>query len=533
MNGTILIIVAILFTCMVLNKLSAKVGVPVLLLFIVLGILMGWKNPDVMDDYEQIETVCSTALIFIIFYGGFGTKWSTAKPVAVEAGLLATVGVIVTAGLTGLFCHYCLHWRWFSSFFLGSVISSTDAASVFSILRTKKMGLKNNAAPMLELESGSNDPCSYLLTIVFISILKGQAVGAKVVWMVLAQLGFGALFGVMIAQAVIWVMHRVNLSSGFGTIFFVAVALLAYALPSVAGGNGYLSAYIVGIMLGNHSMKNRKEMMNFFDGLTSFAQIVIFYLLGLMTIPGNLLKAFLPALFIFLFITIIGRPAAVMSILTPFKKYSFKNMCFISAVGLRGAASIVFAILTINPEVTMYHDAFSIVVCIVLLSMSFQGASIPLMAKAFDMIDHNEDVMKTFNDFSESEDISFGVITINETDNWNGKLIKELLLPSGFQITMLIRGENRMVAKGQTRLQAGDKVIICSPSVPEEETASLTEHPLSKNSKWAGKTVKEYPYKDGRFLVMIKRGEEHIIPNGKTVLHEGDILYILNQQIQL
>lgn len=528
MNISLIVVVFILFTCIVLNKVSSKLGVPVLLLFIMLGLVVGW-NDSMMENAKFVESMCSVALIFIIFYGGFGTKWATAKPVVTEAGILASVGVLATAAVTGVFCHYALKWGWAESLLLGSVVSSTDAATVFSILRNHKMGLKNNTAPMLEIESGSNDPCSYMLTIIMISIIKGEALGIKVVSMVIAQIGIGALFGCLIAQGAIWVLHHTRMAPGFYSLFFVAVAIASYAFPSAVGGNGYLSAYLAGIIIGNTEFKGRKVMVNFFDGLTSFSQIVIFYLLGLLAIPGNLYKAFLPALLVFLFLTFVSRPVSVAAILAPFRKYPARQVGFVSFVGLRGAASIVFAIMTLSPDVHLQNDVFSLVFCIVLISIGFQGSLIPLVAKLFKMTDEHEDVMRTFNDFSESEEISFSSFHIGEDSPWAGKIIKDLNFPKEILVALILRGNKKIVPKGHTVLQAGDDVIISSRSFSSDMT-DIVEHSLSKNSQWIDHTVKEYPFKDKAMLVMIKRGEDHIIPNGNTVLKSGDILYILRQQ---
>ena len=195
----LIVFAVIIFICVFLNKVSSRVGVPVLLLFIFLGMLFGRYEDITAATTSNVETLCSIALIFIMFYGGFGTRWKSARSVALEAGLLATAGVFITAAATGLFCHLVLKWGWVESFLMGSVISSTDAATVFSILRSHKMGLKNNTAPMLEIESGSNDPCSYMLTVVMLSVLAGSATGGMVVGMIFKQLLLGAACGLLIS----------------------------------------------------------------------------------------------------------------------------------------------------------------------------------------------------------------------------------------------------------------------------------------------------------------------------------------------
>lgn len=530
----ILLFSIIIFVCILLNKVSSRMGIPVLLLFIVLGMLSGLQFTPTLESCKLVEDISTFSLIFIMFYGGFGTRWSSAKPVATEAGLLATLGVVLTAGAVGLFCHFALKWDWIESFLMGSVISSTDAATVFSILRTHKMGLKNNTAPLLEVESGSNDPCSNLLTLVMLSLLGGNITGGQVVWMVVAQFLFGILGGLLIANCAVFVLKRVSFPSGMDSMFMLAVAIFAYALPAAIGGNGYLSTYIVGIVLGNTRFRGRKAMVNFFDGVTSLTQILIFYSLGLMSDCKSLAVVVVPALAIFLFITFVARPFAVCSILGPIRssgkaKYPPKQLGLISFVGLRGAASIVFAIMTITRESALEHDIFSIVFLIVLVSILLQGAFIPAAARCFDMVDGSEDVMKTFSDYSDVSEVSFGRMNVEHGSDWDGKKLCELHLPKEMLVTLVLRGREKIVAKGDTVLHGGDRLIFCSKSYINETEANLHEHPLSKNSKWAGHAIKEYPAPPGTLVVMVKRGDRSIIPDGNTVLRKGDVLVILGQ----
>lgn len=251
----------VMFACVSLNKVSTRLGIPTLLAFILLGMLFGsdgvFKIP--FDNYGFAEQICSFALIFIMFYGGFGTNWKVAKPEAFRAALLSGPGVIMTAGLVGFFCHYALGIPFLESMLIGAVISSTDAASVFSILRSKKLGLKYNTASLLEVESGSNDPFAYMMTAIILSIMGGTAGGGKLVYLVFAQIAYGVGFGAVIAFASVYLMKRIRFTaSGFDAVFVTAVAVLAYAAPTIVGGNGYLSTYIVGIILGNANIRNKK-----------------------------------------------------------------------------------------------------------------------------------------------------------------------------------------------------------------------------------------------------------------------------------
>ena len=276
----------------ILNKLSSKAGMPMLLAFIVLGMIFGSDGllKIKFDDYKSAESICSIALIFIIFYGGFGTKWNVAKPVATKAILLSTLGVVLTAVFTGLFCHFVLRFSLLESFLVGAVTSSTDAASVFAILRSKKLNLKYNTASLLEVESGSNDPLSYMLTIIVLSFMQGNASTGKMIYMLFAQIVYGFAFGVAIAYGALYILRKFNFSyAGFDFLFVLAVASLSYAIPTLIGGNGYLSAYVAGLFLGNKTFPQKKNLVHFFDGITGLMQMLIFFLLGLLSLPSKMI----------------------------------------------------------------------------------------------------------------------------------------------------------------------------------------------------------------------------------------------------
>ena len=319
MITTILLVTAVILLCLFLTRISGKIGMPALLAFIVLGMVFGTdgilKIP--FDDFSVAEEVCSVALIFIMFYGGFGTNWKQARPVAGKAVLLSSVGVLVTALLTGLFCYFVLHFTFWEGMLMGAVVSSTDAASVFSILRSKKLDLKYNTASLLEIESGSNDPCSYMLTVIILSVMSGDVSGGSLVLLIITQVVFGILVGIVVAKAAGFALTKITFSNdGFDTIFVFCMALLAYAAASALGGNGYLSTYIAGILLGNMSLHNKKSLVHFFDGVTGLAQMLIFFLLGLLAFPSQMPQVLLPAIAIALFLTFVARPAAVFAMLS-------------------------------------------------------------------------------------------------------------------------------------------------------------------------------------------------------------------------
>ena len=530
MEVALIIIAVILFTCVFLNNISERVGVPVLLMFILFGILVGTSAPEAINDYgELIGDICSISLVFVMFYGGFGTRWSSVRPVIGESALLASAGVVVTAASVALFCHYALGWQWAESLLMGSVISSTDAASVFSILRTKSLGLKRNTSPILEVESGSNDPCSYMLTAICLSLLGGEFSVGGILLMLLMQIAFGIIFGFVIAKIAQLILKGRSLNNqGVKMLFIFAVALTSYALPTLFGGNGYLSTYIVGIILGNTEFSERRPLVSFFDGITSLMEILIFFLLGFMSVPERLAEAFIPALIIFFFLTLVARPFAVFSVLLPFRKYPLNQMSLISFVGLRGAASIVFAIMTLNNALNLSNDIFSIVFVIVLLSISLQGSLIPFASRRLKMVELSGGDDSTFSTLQETEEISFGRIRIDAFSPWADCRISQLNIPQELLIVSIFRDGESIVPNGNTLLRRDDELIIGIRGYENSTNAIIKSRIIRPGSRWVGSTIREFAAEKSYLVIMIKRNGESIIPNGNTVICGNDQLeYII------
>ena len=463
-----------------------------------------------------------------MFYGGFGTSWRSAKAVALEAGLLASLGVLVTAGVTGVLCHYLLKWDWIESLLMGSVVASTDAASVFSVLRSRKLGLKNHTASLLELESGSNDPVSYMLTAVFLLMMQGSTSSGGVAWMLFSQIVFGAVLGLVIAQLAVYGMKHIHFAtSGFDSLYIVAMALAAYAIPALVGGNGFLSTYIVGIILGNADFKDKKELVHFFDGFTGLMQVLIFFMLGLLARPSMLGKSIVPALILFAVLFFVARPLAVGAVLTPFRKYGFRQQALISFMGLRGASSIVFAIMATVGTVVPQHDIFSVVFCIVLISIALQGTLIPWAARQLDMIDKDADVMRTFNDFSEETDMIFSEILVTPDSPLKDKLVRDLGIPKNMLLCVVLRANgDRVVPNGDTYILEGDTVVMSTMSYQGGQNLNIVEQRLASDDPLVGKTVREHPNRRKVQLILVKRGNKTFIPHGDTVLEADDVLYI-------
>ncbi len=520
----LLILAAVILICVLLNKLTSRLGIPVLLAFILLGMAFGSDGfvKISFDRYDITESICTAALILIMFYGGFDTKWSEAKPVAVKSVLLSSFGVMITAALTGLFCHYALGMPILEGLLIGSIVGSTDAASVFSILRSKRLNLKYNTASMLEVESGSNDPFAYMLTIIVLTAMNGEASGGQFAYMIFAQIVYGAAFGVAIAFAALFVLRRLRLTSGFDMAFVLGIAVLSYAAAALAGGNGYISAYIVGIILGNQRIPNKRSLVHFFDGMTGLMQMLIFFLLGLLSFPSHMPAVLLTSLAIAVFLTFVARPAAVFAILSPFRCPMGQKL-IVSWAGLRGAASIVFAIVaTIHPA-ALQNDVFHIVMCIVLFSIALQGSLIPVLSRRLGMIDDNANVLRTFNDFSEEVPVQFVKLAIKPGHPWEGKRVRDICLPPDTLLVMVLRGLSRITPGGGTQLLEGDTLVLSAKAVEDDIHIQLCEMAVGKEHEWNGKRLSDISGNEG-LVIMVRRGDKIVIPSGKTVIKAGDVL---------
>ena len=449
------------------SKVLYKFGVPILLIFIVLGMLFGSDGivGIYFSDYELTKEISSMALVIIMFYGGFGTKWSTAKPCAVSSILMSTLGVIITASLTGIFSHYVLGTTLLEGLLIGAVVASTDAASVFAILRSQKLNLKGSLAPLLEVESGSNDPIAYMATLSILILMDNK--GIDVLFpIVIKQILFGILVGSLLAKFTIYLIKRVKFEiKGFYPIFILAIAILSYSLSEYLGGNGYLSVYMSGIILGNTThLPYKKSLFQFFDCISWIMQITLFFMLGLLAFPSKLISIIGISVPISIFMIFVARPLATFIVLYPFK-YSLKEKIFISWVGLRGAASIVFAIYATTYGVNMQYDIFHIVFFVALFSVSIQGTLLPKVAKKLNLVDDSTLVLKTFNDYASEIDRQIVEIVITSESKWVNKSIAEADISEDILIVMIKRRGKTILPKGTTIIENGDVLIITGEDV--------------------------------------------------------------------
>lgn len=463
----------VLIICITSTKVLYKFGVPMLLIFIVLGMLFGSDGlvGIYFDNYEITSKLCSLGLVFIMFYGGFGTNWNAAREVAVPSILMSSLGVIMTATLTGLFCNLVIKTTLLEGFLIGSIIGSTDAASVFAILRSQKLNLKGSIASLLELESGSNDPIAYMMTFIVLTMMKisGRLSLGIVTYIITKQIIWGLIVGYLIGEITIYILNHSNFEiDGFYTIFVTAIAILSYAVCEIIGGNGYLSVYITGILIGNSNIPRKTSMFHFFDGVSWIMQIGLFFMLGLLSFPSKLTHVTGTAILISIFMILIARPFSTFMILAPFK-FTIKEKLFISWVGIRGAASVVFAIFAVTYGVAIKNDIFHIIFFMALFSVSIQGTLLPKFARSLDLIDNDIDhsVLKTFTDYTGEINTDLLELMITEESEFIDIMIMDAGIPDDVLIVMIKRGDKILVPKGYTVIKKGDILVLSGNNIKE------------------------------------------------------------------
>lgn len=529
MYNILLLAGIVIVICVLSNRVASKLPVPSLILFICLGMLFGADGPAHIQfrDYALTEFACCAGLLFIMFYGGFNANVREARPVAPQAILLSTAGVLVCAGIVGAFCHFVLGLDWLVGLLVGSVIASTDAASVFNVLRGAKLSLRDGTDSLLEIESGSNDPMSYMLTVILSTLIVGADINVPL--MAAEEIVIGIAFGLGIGKLAEIALERVDFAMEQGeTIFLIAVALVSYALPGVLHGNGFLAVYLCGMWLGNADIPHKRDMARTFDVITEICQMAIFFLLGLLVQPSRLHLVVLPAIIVFTFLTLVARPLSTFLVLRPFGA-SLAKIGIAAGAGLRGAASVVFAlyVVTSGAQTWLPFNIFDLVFVVVLLSLVVQGSLLPALARALDMIDANANVMRTFNDFQEESDLSLIKIKVDPTHPWIGRALRDVPTPRDLIVVLILRhGNERVVPGGGTVIEAGDLLVYAAPTFEARDDFKLREVHVGEHHRWAGKLLRELPDTSRIVIVMLKRGDQSIIPNGDTHIEAGDLAFI-------
>ena len=376
---SLLIVISIFIT-----KISENFGLPALLLFLGIGMLAGSDGIGKIyfDDVNITQSVGTVALILILFSGGLSTNISSVYPVRKEAFSLATVGVILTALLVGLFCRYVLGFELIYGLLIGAIVSSTDAAAVFSILRSNNINLKNNLKPLLELESGCNDPMAIFLTMTVTAVIvSGEADILNISFSLFKQFAFGSLIGYFAAKAVVKIFNKINLSyEGLYPVLALSSAVLIYSLTTIIDGSGYLAVYIAGIIIGNSNIIQKRSLIRFFDGLAWLGQIGMFLTLGLLVYPSQLVLILGTGILLSMFLIFAARPISVMISLM-FSRYKLRDKIAVSWIGLRGAVPIILATIPLSSGIDNSHKLFNLVFFIVISSALIQGWTIKFMTK--------------------------------------------------------------------------------------------------------------------------------------------------------
>ena len=477
--GSMLLIAGVL-----VGKLSYRFGLPLLLIFLLVGMAFGTDGLGIQfSDMHTAQFIGMVALCIILFSGGLGTKLSSIRPVIVPGLVLSTAGVLLTALITGLFILWLsgmewtnIHFAFLPSLLLAATMSSTDSASVFGILGSQKVALRNHLRPMLELESGSNDPMAYMLTIILIEAITlggGLSAGNIAVELIL-QFGVGGAAGFVMGKLTLWLIsayRRIGRSSGnqedasqatsMISILMIGCVFFTFAITTALAGNGYLAVYFCGIILGNSTLPNHRGISKFIDGMTWLAQIVVFLMLGLLVNPHEMIDVAVVSIMIGIFMILVGRPLSVFVSLAPLRKISTRSKLFISWVGLRGAVPIIFATYPVVANIEGAGQIFNIVFFVTLLSLLIQGTTVIASAKKLKLIDPDA---KEDDDFGVelADDIptSLQTLTLTEQHLAEGNTLRDMQLPAGSLVMMIRRDSRYIVPNGTRRLLPGDTLLI-------------------------------------------------------------------------
>lgn len=471
----VLFVISILFfVSIVASKAGYKFGVPTLLFFLGVGMVFGSDGIGIQFENIQVaQIIGSVALCIILFSGGMDTKIEDIRPIIPQGVVLATIGVFLTAIITGFAIWYVLGMTMesagiglISSLLLASTMSSTDSASVFSILRSRGLNLKDNLKPMLELESGSNDPMAYILTITLISIL---GMGAEPDYVsaamnLILQLIIGVVAGLLLGKLAVFTINSLNIDNkSLYPILVFTFGIFIFSATFFIKGNGYLAVYIGGLVIGNSRFAHKRSALNFFDGTAWMSQLLLFLTLGLLINPSELIPIIVPGLIISFLMIFFTRPISVFLCLLPFRKMPFKNKVFVSWVGLRGAVPIIFAIMVLAADVPHARLMFNIVFFCTLISLIVQGTSLAQMANWLGLAEKPVDNghLENFDlEFSDEIKSATSEITISEKHLTKGNKLMNLGLPERTIVVMVKRNNKFFVPDGKTTLMDKDILLV-------------------------------------------------------------------------
>lgn len=500
----LLILSTLFFASILAGKAGSRFGVPALLLFLGVGMLFGSDGLGIhFDNIEVAQMVGTVALSAILFSGGLDTKVGDIRPVLGPGISLATLGVLLTAVATGLILYLILPHdigvSLMGCLLLAATMSSTDSASVFSILRGKGLNLKHRLRPTLELESGANDPMAYVLVLTFISLILqgGEPHYGNAVLMLLTQLAIGAVSGWLLGKALVWTINKINLdNAALYPILVLAGSFFVFAATYYLKGNSFLAVYLAGLVVGNSRFVHKRSTRNFFDAITWLSQLSMFLILGLLVNPSELKTVLVPGLIISFVMIFVTRPLSVFASLIPFKRYTLRDRVFVSWVGLRGAVPIIFAILCRASGVPHSEEMFNIVFLCTLVSLVVQGTTLPLVAKWLRVSKAPTEQSRTLSsdfDIDFPEEIKSATMEIEITAAMldQGSRLMDLGMPEKTLVIMVKRGDHYFVPTGMTNLHEGDRLMVISDNQRELDAtlralgaAPLQEPPPRPKRNW-------------------------------------------------
>ncbi len=458
--GSILVLLSI-----GIAKLSDNLGVPVLLLFLAIGMLAGSEGIGGIhfDNARLAQSIGIVALIFILFAGGLDTKWPEVRPVFWQAAGLSTLGVFLTALAVGLFATWLLGFSLLEGLLLGAVVSSTDAAAVFAVLRSKDISLKGKLKPLLELESGSNDPMAVFLTVGTIQLitLPHTPIG-DVILQFFLQMGIGALLGLSLGRAMVYILNELKISAeGIYPVMVLAFAAFVYGVTATLGGSGFLAVYICGLVAGRSEFVQKRSLLRFFDGLAWLSQIGMFLTLGLLVYPSQVFAVVGAGLLLAGFLMLVARPLSVFSVLS-FSDTPWRDRAFVSWVGLRGAVPIILATFPLIAGLPKAGVLFNLVFFIVLTSGLLQGWSVPFVARLLRVDAPLRKKPKYPIEFAPMEGMNADLVDFMIPHNSSavGRSLVELAFPEDTLVVLIGREDEYIVPSGGTILQEGDTILV-------------------------------------------------------------------------
>ncbi len=481
----LLIIAALLFLSVAASKVSNRFGVPVLLLFLTIGMLAGSEGIGGIyyNDPWLTKTLGTIALAFILFSGGFEMDKKDIKHILLPGLSLSTAGVLLTALFVGLFTTLVFKFSLMEGLLLGAIVSSTDAAAVFDVLRSNKVGLQGRLQPLLEFESGSNDPMAVFLTVGIINLLQHPSLSP--IYLIpefFLDMGIGAVCAFALGHAGIFIINRLNLNnSGLYPALLISLVLFIYGATTFIHGNGFLAVYIAGIIIGNANLIHKKTIKNFCDGTAWLMQIIMFLMLGLLVFPSKIVPVIGIGLLVSIFLIFIARPLSVF-ISLGLTKMNVQEKTLIAWVGLRGAVPIILATFPLLAHVPKADMIFNIVFFIVLASVLLQGTTLPMVAK---LLGVNVPLKTKRNypiEFEHSEEINANLedLIVPYNSSAVNKPLFELGVPKGSLIALICRDEKYFIPDGSTVLNGGDVLLVIANNQDLQKLQSILNHLKNK-----------------------------------------------------